>query len=157
VASAEPKHCQVFSVRLQSESAICQNHRILTEQAFCNPLPGNMRFRDRQVCVCCWSGLRSCEKIGPVARASDQSQSPHQGAGMASKLRQTKAQASSEPYTHLIGLGDFPPEGATEISPGASEAQPGVWRYGLCALQGAQEHLRGSVQRPSGARLFACV
>jgi hypothetical protein len=29
-------------------------------------------------------------------------------------------------YTHLIGLGDFAPEGATEISPGASEAQPGV-------------------------------
>jgi len=59
------------------------------------------------------------------------------------------AAASSEPYTHLIGLGDFAPGGATEISPAASEAQAGVCGIMSNHPEGAQEHWG---QRPAPLR-----
>ena len=63
--------------------------------------------------------------------------------------------ASSEPYTHLIGLGDFAPEGRRKLAPGKRSAARGLRVYKSMRPGGAQEALTGSVQRPSGARL--CV
>ena len=73
------------------------------------------------------------------------------------KLPQTKTVASSEPYTHLIGLGDFAPEGATEISPGQAKRSPGFAVCSLGALEGRRS-IEG--QRPAplrGASLRLCV
>src|SRR6185503_6440658 len=74
--------------------------------------------------------------------------------GRGCKLAHSKRQpwiavACSEPYTHLIGLGDFAPEGRRKFSPGQAKRSPGFAGLGPRALKGRRS-IEG--QRPAPLR-----